>query len=136
MSFEKVIDIKYDVKLYNIYKHTEYNNCYIIIGKTQDGNDYIISEATNILEKCFNISSTNDELIWLHGDGPSPHFILYKEDNILESIEIDIFVKSKCPKKSNKNKKLSCSLLSNVVKTDIKGLVQVKNNSLAKLLIN
>ena len=133
MSFEKVTNVKYDVKLYHIYKHTNYENCYIIMGKTQDGNDYIISNTVNILKQYFDIDTSVNELIWLHAHGPSPHFIVYKENNI-DSISIELFVKSKCPKKSNKDKSLSCSILSDVVKTDTKGLVHIKHKQLSKIL--
>ena len=143
--FKKVTDIKYDNKMYHIYKYTdtESNISYIIKGRTQDGNDFILRNFKEIFKKYLNLDLDVNmdvgivrDLIWLHGDGPSPHFILYRDDNIkLDSRKLELFIKSMLPEKSNKNEQLSCSFLSDVKMTNVKGLVIVKSKKLNKLLL-
>jgi hypothetical protein len=135
--FEKIItEPKYDVKLFKIYKHSkEANKCYLIKGCCQDGNDHILKNIKTIFKKYLNIDVDVETLIWMHGDGPSPHFILYKEDDVkINSIELEKFIKSILPSKSNKNKELSSANLSDVILTDISGLVKVRSKPLKKLL--
>jgi hypothetical protein len=128
MSFKQISNNK----LYSVYVD-DLNN-YIIKGRSAIGNDYIISNADNILFTDYDIKTYNEDLIWLHGDGPSPHFILYKSINSINCSDIDKFIKSECPNKSNKNKKLSCCLLSDIKKTKTIGMVTIKNTELSKLL--
>jgi hypothetical protein len=146
MSF---ILVDSDSKNYHIYVHENYgNNCILISGRTQEGNDYIISNLPTILMNNFQIQIQGqgqgqgqgqifNNVIWLHGHGPSPHFILYRSssDIVLNPNVLEMFIKSKCPIKSNRDMPLTCSLLSNIVKTNVKGLVEVPNpNKLNKLL--
>lgn len=134
MTFYK---FNYNNSFYYIFIHNNHKlNCILIIGKNQEGNDYIISNAPLILKTHFNIISNNESLIWLHGYGPSPHFIIYVANDIMvNSNEIEIFIKNTCPEKSNKNMPLTCALLSNIIKTSTKGLVDViKEEKLNKLL--
>ena len=136
MIFNKITDVKYDNKQYYIYKYIDIEQkiSYIIKGRTQDGNDYILRNSKDILRKYLNVDVQCD-LIWLHGDGPSPHFILYKDNDMkIESKKLELFIKSLLPDKSNKKEPLSCSLLSDVKLTDVKGLVIVKSKKLNKLL--
>ena len=124
-----------------MYIHELYgNDCILISGRTQEGNDFIISNFPTIMINLFQIEIKETDLnniIWLHGHGPSPHFILYRssKDIHLDPNSIEMFIKGKCPPKSDKNLPLTCSLLSNVIKTDIKGLVHIPNEcKLSKLL--
>jgi len=135
--YEKIKEIKYETELYHIYKYVdvELNTSYIVKGRSQDGNDYILKNVKKILKDNMDIEVDSNKLIWMHGDGPSPHFILYKDDNMkINSIELERFIRSNLPKKSNKGKQLTCSLLSDVRLTDTKGLVNVKSKKLNKLL--
>jgi len=135
--FNKITNIKYDKDQYNIYDYmdSENNKSYIIKGNTQDGNDHILRNALIILDKYVGVKVETDKLIWLHGDGPSPHFILYKDENLkLDSMMVTKFVKSLLPKKSNIDKELICSRLSDVKLTEIKGMVNVIEKKLKKLL--
>lgn len=132
---------KSNSKNYHVYQHEQYgNDCILIFGRTQEGNDYILSNLSIIMMDLFQIeiNETNlNNIIWLHGHGPSPHFLLYRSSKEikLDANSIEIFIKGKCPIKSDKNLPLTCTLLSNVIKTDIKGLVNVKQvYKLSKLL--
>ena len=132
-EFKKICNDKY----YNIFIN---NKILIIQGKTKEGNDYIIDNTPIIIKRLLNLDLDVDksELIWLHGNGPSPHFILYKMvyvDNSNDILQITHFIKSKMPKKSNKSLPLECSFLSNVKKTNIIGMVTIKNEKLSKLLL-
>ena len=134
------VQFKSDSKEYRIFVHEIYrNDCIIIMGRNPDANDYIISNVKSILKKIFSIDSKSlhNELIWMHAFGPSPHFILYRKSKNIElnPLELEIFVKSKCPEKSEKEQPLTCSLLKDVTKTDIKGLVTVKHQKLSNLLL-
>jgi hypothetical protein len=132
-EFKKICNDKY----YNIFIN---NKILIIQGKTKEGNDYIIDNTPIIIKRLLNLDLDVDksELIWLHGNGPSPHFILYKMvyvNNSNDILQITHFIKSKMPKKSNKSLPLECSFLSNVKKTNIIGMVTIKNEKLSKLLL-
>ena len=141
MEYHKLLSnnnfIKMDgTKLYNVFIN---DKTLIIQGKTKDGNNFIIDNSPNIIKQSLNLDNDVDktELIWLHGNGPSQHFILYKlADSFNDSdiLKIDNFVKSKLPDKSNKTLPLDCSLLSNVKKTNILGMVIIKNDKLSNLL--
>lgn len=133
MNFKKIITKK---NMYDIFQDN-INNL-LIMGKSQLGNDYIIDHAPNIISQLLNIENNNiiNQLIWLHGHGPSPHFIFYKNNNNIDNLQLEIYIKSKCPKKSELNKPLSCCMLKNVKKTDTLGLVSIKNEKLSELLEN
>jgi hypothetical protein len=133
MKFIKITGKK---NLYDVYQDD--SNNLLIQGKTQIGNDHIINNAHIILGELLNINNNDlkKKLIWLHGHGPSPHFILYKCDNsTIDNLELEIFIKSKCSKKSELNKALSCCMLDKVKKTDIPGLVYIENKKLTDLLL-
>ena len=133
-AFVQIVEPKYNTKLFHIFKHST-SNSYIIKGRTCDGNDYIIDNADLILNNTFDIETSKDQLIWLHGNGPSPHFILYKDDTSYPTVdEINLFVKKNCPKKSNKGEKLSTCYLKDVTKTKTPGLVTIISKPLKKLL--
>ena len=121
--------LKSDSNIYRVYIHEQYNTkCILLIGRTREGNDYVISNFQNIMLDLFKIKITeNNNVIWLHGHGPSPHFILYIYNNLikLDANSIEMFIKNKCPIKSDKNMPLTCSLLSTIIKTDVKGLVHI-----------
>jgi len=126
-----------DSKYYNVFVHEQYGNeCVIIMGKNDIGNDYIISHAKQILTKLFGIEKINEHLIWIHGYGPSAHSILYKKSKAqkLLSLDLELFIKSKLSDKSEKDKPLTCSLLKDVKKTETLGLVNVVHQKLSKLL--
>lgn len=112
-------------KDYHIYTNDD-NNDILIIGRNQSGNDYIIDNAPQIVSNLLNTEVTANDLIWLHGAGPSPHFIFYsKTYDCVNTLELENFVKSKCPAKSDKSLSLHCCLLSDVKKTEVKGMVQI-----------
>lgn len=128
--------------MYDIYQCTDNYLC-LIKGNSQEGNHAILLSAGDILSRELDISIARDELIWMHGDGPSPHFILYHYNdslrrNLISPLQIELFVKSLCPSKSNKNRPLHSSLLSRVqlsMHPGVKGQVQVKSVKLSKLLL-
>jgi len=128
---------KYDTKLYHIYRLTnDPDKCFLIKGCCQDGNAYILENIITIFKDDLKMDVRIETLIWIHGDGPSPHFILYKEDGLnIKCDELERFIKSLLSKKSNKDKKLSSCMLSDVVLTDVKGLVEIKSKKLKKLLL-
>lgn len=132
-------NIVFKSKIYKIYNiiNEKIVNCILIIGKNQEGNDYIIDNASSIIKDIYNIETTNNNLIWIHANGPSPHFILYKNPNyIINIISLQNFIISLCPKKSiiGYSNELHSCMLSNVKKTAIVGLVNIKNIKLNKLL--
>ena len=135
--FIKNIVVKSKIyKIYNIINE-KIVDCILIIGKNQIGNDYIIDNASLIIKDIYDIETTNNDLIWLHAIGPSPHFILYKNPNYIININnLQNFIISLCPKKSiiEYSNELHSCLLSKVKKTDIIGLVNIKNVKLNKLL--
>src|SRR3989338_1307668 len=111
--------------LYKIFTHNTFpTKCIFLVGKNQICNDYIITNASKILNELFGITTTPTKLIWLHANGPSPHFILYCVNNIkINSSEIEIFTKNLCPAKANKSLPLDTCYLSDVMKTNTPGLV-------------
>jgi hypothetical protein len=126
-------------KLYKIYNiiNEKIVNCILIVGKNQIGNDYIIDNASLIIKDIYNVEITNNNLIWLHAIGPSPHFILYKNpDYIININSLQNFIISLCPKKSiiEHSYELHSCILSNVKKTNTIGLVNIKHIKLTKLL--
>lgn len=135
-----MIKLKTVKGVYTIYEN---ENCYLIQGLSQSGNDFIIDNAVNILNDVDDINNMDyiyDKLMWIHANGPSPHFILYTK-NKLEAKDVnnyalmlEMFVKSKCPKKSNLTQKLSCCMLKDVTKTKTPGLVQICSKKLSDLL--
>ena len=136
MGFKKILTKK---DMYTIFQDD--SNNLLIMGKTQLGNDHIIDQASTIISELINGNSDDikKQLIWLHGNGPSPHFILYTDknnDNKIDNLQLECFVKSKCSKKSELDKQLSCCMLKDVKKTDIPGLVYVKHEKLSDLLEN
>jgi len=133
MTFEK---IQSKSKIYNTYI-LDNNDAILFIGKTQEGNDYLISNVVRILAESFNTETTEEQLIWMHGHGAGPHFILYKNDEIkLDAQRIEHFIKSLCPIKSMVDMPFICGLLSDVKKTNIKGMViLVKKYKLTNLLL-
>jgi hypothetical protein len=144
MNYSKLLSTDNFIKIGGNKKFNIYGNekALIIQGKSQDGNNYIIDYSPNIIKQLLNLNTNIDksELIWLHGNGPSPHFILYKKNNLNNLIDyndilkIDNFVKGKLPSKSNKSLPLECSLLSNVKKTNVIGMVTIKKEKLTNLL--
>ena len=132
MNFKKILTKK---DMYQVFQDTDDN--ILIVGKTQLGNDHIIDNASNIISNVLNKDVKTNELIWLHGHGPSPHFIFYKnESNNIDNLKLEVFIKSKCSKKSELNKALSCCILNNVKKTNTLGLVHIKHEKLSDLLEN
>ena len=122
------VQSKSDSKDYHIFVHETYgNDCVLIMGRNQNGNDYIISNVKTILKNLFGIETIHDDLIWMHGFGPSAHVILYRKSKTinLTPLELEMFVKSKFSAKSEKGQPLTCSLLKDVTKTDIKGSQQL-----------
>ncbi len=141
-------------KDYHVYTDNELSDI-LIIGKNQLGNDFIIDNAPNIINNLINndihtegiyarASSCQNskllqkrDLIWMHGNGPSPHFIFYSKNlENIDLVKLENFIKSKCPEKSDKSSSLDCCLLSNVIKTDIPGKVVIKSQKLSKVIKN
>jgi len=133
MNFKKILTKK---DLYNVFEDDDNN--ILIMGKTQLGNDYIIDNAHLIINDIIKCDENiQDQLIWLHGYGPSPHFIFYKNKNIsIDKLQLEMFIKSNCSKKSELQKPLSCCMLRNVKKTSTLGLVHIKHEKLSDLLEN
>jgi len=124
MVFNKIINIKYNTKLFHIYSHESISSCYLLVGRTKYGNDYIIDNSVEIFKELLNITTSKEELTWIHAHGPSPHFILYNHQDC--SIKNVIgFIKNNLlkNKKSEINKEMTITKLINVQKTNIPGLV-------------
>ncbi len=123
-------------KDYHVYIDSELSDI-LIIGKNQLGNDFIIDNAPNIINNLINNDIQKKDLIWMHGSGPSPHFIFYSKNlENIDLVKLENFIKSKCPEKSDKSSSLDCCLLSNVIKTDIPGKVVIKSQKLSKVIKN
>ena len=123
-------------KDYHVYTDNEFNNI-LIIGRNQLGNDFIIDNSPNIINNLINNDVSSKDLIWIHGNGPSPHFIFYSKTlKYIDTVKLENFIKSKCPDKSGKSSSLDCCLLSNVIKTDIPGKVIIKSQKLSKVIKN
>jgi hypothetical protein len=127
--------------LYRLYFHAEYGtDCLLIMGRSAQGNDFILSNYSKIFQDVTKSSPLIENIIWLHGHGPSPHFILYYKPEIASDVKsnttfINNFIKSKCPNKSDKSMELICCKIADVVKTDIPGMVNISHsNTLTKLL--
>jgi len=124
MSFIKITNIKYNTKLFHIYSNNLIDPCYLLVGRTKFGNEYIIDNSVEIFKELLNIETSKDELTWIHAYGPSPHFILYKPKDYSKKNVIS-FIKNNLlkNKKSEINKEMTITKLINVQKTNIPGLV-------------
>jgi len=123
-------------KDYHVYTDNEFNDI-LIIGRNQLGNDFIIDNAPNIINNLINNDVLSKDLIWIHCNGPSPHFIFYSKTlKNIDIVKLENFIKSKCPNKSDKSSSLDCCLLSNVIKTDIPSKVIIKSQKLSKIIKN
>jgi len=151
-------------KSYHILTHKNYTtDCILFIGKNQQGGDILITNFAKIINNLLqtintpintssntsttsltNTSTTpkevfienNHNILWLHGHNKSPHFILYRKSKeiIIDPLELELFIKTKLPEKSEKNKPLSCCYLFEVVKTEVLGMVTVPHRKLSNLL--
>lgn len=124
-------------KLYKVFINSTID-CAFIIGRTQEGNDNILHHATAIFESTLkDIKIDHDKLIWIHGNGPSPHFIFWIDPVCQINVgEIEAITKSMMPKKSLLDAPLMSCFLKDVKLTNTKGLVTVNGIKLNKLLQN